>query len=133
MYYPEIGALYKSKEGERYYKIVSFENPSMDGIKIGFQVPGETGATWEHKGLDKVSDFLHSIERVSLVSSELESLAESERKLNQQIFEVQSKRKFLQRHSQTRPTCTPQHSMGPSDDEAHYQEGQERGLNPRHF
>jgi len=95
MYNPEIGRLYKLKEGRSYYKIVSFENPSMDNTRITFQMPGKT-RTFEYKGLDKVSDFLDSIEPVSSVSSELESIAESEREISHQIAELNSKKKFLQ-------------------------------------
>jgi len=104
MYNPEIGALYKSKEGEHYYKIVSFENPSMAGVKVGFQTPGKSNHTFEYKGLSNVSDFLYSIERVSSVPSELESLAEQETELKRNIAEIQSKREFLQKHSQATPS-----------------------------
>jgi hypothetical protein len=105
MYKPEIGRLYKSCGGTKYYIIDSFENRGgSEEITIRFRSPGITQIL-EKKGIHNVGDFLGSIEPVLDSHLELEEITSEEIKLKKMLSHYSTIKEFLHAYAQSQPLC----------------------------
>lgn len=102
MYQPLTGRVYRTNDGQSYFLITEFKPGSTDNVEVSFQIPG-SDMTFQHRGLSRVSDFLHSIELVQDTNSELEKIARQVQSLDRIRASLENQRDFLQAHPHPSP------------------------------